>query len=72
MVFEMNDDEFLQAPGCENITGIPAGTWRYWAHIGHGPASFKLGRRRVWRKSAVLAWVAEQEAATQRGGQATA
>ena len=38
-------------------------TWRYWAHIGEGgPPSFKLGKHRVWRKEAVLAWLAEQEA----------
>jgi hypothetical protein len=26
--------------------------------------SFKIGRRRVWKKSTVLAWIADQEAAT--------
>ena len=31
------------------------------------PASFKLGRRRVWRKSHVLAWIAAQQAATGTG-----
>ena len=59
----MDEDEFLRAQDCERITGTPAGTWRYWASTGQGPASFKLGRRRVWRKSAVLAWIAEQESA---------
>lgn len=63
-------DELLQAPGCERITGIPAGTWRYWASTGQGPANFTLGRRRVWRKSVVLAWIAEQEHATSSGGAA--
>lgn len=59
------DDRLLQAPDCEALTGIPASTWRYWAHIGDKtkPASFKLGRRRVWRESAIRAWIAEQEAA---------
>jgi prophage regulatory protein len=47
--------EYLTAPQLEQITGTPASTWRYWAHIGQGPASFKLGRRRVWKKSVVLA-----------------
>ncbi|MFE3002968.1 helix-turn-helix transcriptional regulator [Nocardia sp. NPDC059246] len=60
----MNDDRYLQAKDCEELTGIPASTWRYWAHIGSGPVSFKLGRRRVWRKSVILAWIAEQESAT--------
>lgn len=57
-------DRYLQAKDCEALTGIPASTWRYWAHIGTGPISFKLGRRRVWRQSVIEAWIAEQEAAT--------
>lgn len=61
-------DRYLQAKDCERVTGIPAATWRYWAHIGSGPESFKLGRRRVWRESVIHAWIAEQEAATKRGG----
>ncbi|MFD6353669.1 helix-turn-helix transcriptional regulator [Nocardia sp. NPDC004151] len=63
----IEDDVFLRAKDCEALTGIPEATWRWWAHVGRGPASFKLGaRRRVWRKSVVLAWIAEQEAATLR------
>ena len=54
----------------EQLTGIPASTWRYWASIGSGPASFKMGRRRVWKKTTVLAWIAEQQAATGTGGAA--
>ncbi|MGY1948648.1 helix-turn-helix transcriptional regulator [Nocardia asiatica] len=62
-----NNEEYLRAKDCEALTGIPAATWRWWAHVGRGPASFKLGaRRRVWRKSVVLAWIEEQEAATSR------
>jgi prophage regulatory protein len=56
--------EYLTAPQLEQLTGTPASTWRYWAHIGSGPASFKLGRRRVWKKSVVLAWLESQEAAS--------
>jgi prophage regulatory protein len=52
---------FLTAPLLEKLTGTPASTWRYWAHIGSGPASFKLGRRRVWRLSTVMAWLEAQE-----------
>ncbi|PPI95185.1 helix-turn-helix transcriptional regulator [Nocardia nova] len=64
----MDSKEYMQAKDCEQLTGIPAGTWRYWAHIGAGPASFKLGRRRVWRRSTIEAWIKEQEAASVRGG----
>jgi prophage regulatory protein len=59
--------ELVGALDLEKLTGTKASTWRYWASIGTGPASFKLGRRRVWRKSAVLAWLAEQELATAAG-----
>jgi len=55
--------EYLTATQLEQITGTPASTWRYWAHIGSGPPSFKLGRRRVWRRSIVDAWLKAQEAA---------
>jgi predicted DNA-binding transcriptional regulator AlpA len=61
------DSELVGSTDLEKLTGTKASTWRYWASIGTGPASFKLGRRRVWRKSVALAWLAEQEAATVRG-----
>jgi predicted DNA-binding transcriptional regulator AlpA len=67
-IMKNTPDRFLQAKDCEALTGIPAATWRYWAHIGSGPESFKLGGRRVWRESVIHAWIAEQEARTRRGG----
>jgi prophage regulatory protein len=57
----MENEQFMDAADLEELTGTPKSTWRYWAHIGTGPASFKLGRRRVWRRSTVLAWLADQE-----------
>lgn len=57
-------EEFWQAKQCFENTGIPESTWRYWAQRSEGPKSFRLGRRRVWRKSVVLDWIAQQEAAT--------
>lgn len=54
--------EFLDSKALERLTGTPASTWRYWAARGEGPASFLLGRRRVWRRSVVETWLAEQEA----------
>ncbi len=62
------DRELISAVDLEKLTGTRASTWRYWASIGTGPASFKIGRRRVWKKSLVLAWLAEQESATVTGG----
>jgi prophage regulatory protein len=60
----MPASEYLDSLDLEQLTGTPASTWRYWAHIGTGPASFKLGRRRVWKRSTVLAWLESQEAAS--------
>ncbi len=57
------DTEFISALDLQRLTGTRASTWRYWASIGTGPASFEIGRRRVWKKEAVFAWLAEQEAA---------
>jgi hypothetical protein len=60
--------DYLGSVGLERLTGIPASTWRYWAINDTGPHSFKLGRRRVWRRVDVLAWIAEQDLATGAGG----
>ena len=55
------DCEFFSSTDLEKLTGTKASTWRYWANIGTGPASFKLGKRRVWRKSDVISWLAQQQ-----------
>lgn len=57
----MSEDEFLTAADLERWIGTKAATWRYWAWMGTGPRSFKIGRRRVWRRTVVEAWLAEQE-----------
>ncbi|NQE93795.1 helix-turn-helix transcriptional regulator [Nocardia terpenica] len=44
------------------------GTLRYWRHRGYGPASFARGRKVVYRRCEVEAWIAEQEQLTRRGG----
>lgn len=63
-------DPIIRIKEVSALTGAAEGTHRYWDSIGKGPLSFKLNGRRVWRKSAVLAWIAEQEASTTRGGNA--
>jgi predicted DNA-binding transcriptional regulator AlpA len=60
--------DYLSSTRLQQLTGIPASTWRYWAINGVGPRSFKLGRRRVWRRSDVLAWIEQQDAVTGTGG----
>ncbi len=38
-------------------------TCRYWRHVGKGPASFKVGRRRLYARSDVDAWIAREREA---------
>ncbi len=49
-------------------TRLPVGTLRYFRHCGTGPESFRLGRRVVYRRDAVEAWITAQEAAGRRAG----
>jgi hypothetical protein len=60
-------NEYLDSLDLEELTGTPASTWRYWAHTGSGPTSFKLGRRRVWKRATVLAWLETLEKTDPRG-----
>jgi DNA-binding transcriptional MerR regulator len=32
-------------------------TLRYWRHLGAGPTSFRLGRRVLYRRDDLLAWI---------------
>lgn len=54
-------DPLMTAAQLQAEFGVAESTWRYWHLRGEGPPSFKLGRRRVWRRSAVLAWIAARE-----------
>lgn len=53
--------ELMLTPEVAAITRVPAATLRYFRHAGIGPASFKLGRRVVYRRSAVMAWLDAHE-----------
>jgi predicted DNA-binding transcriptional regulator AlpA len=55
------DDELLTTAEVATITPAPASTVRYWRHVGEGPRSFRLGKRVVYRRADVLAWIAECE-----------
>ena len=63
-------DDLLTTAEVAAIIRAPASTLRYWRHRGIGPESFNLGRRVVYRQSAVDAWIESQQAATARGGAA--
>ncbi len=61
----MNENDGTEAVAA--YTGVNPATLRYWRHTGEGPVSFKLGRRVLYRKVDVDAWLAVQYDATARG-----
>lgn len=60
--------DFMTTEQVSELTGVHAGTLRYWRHANKGPASFKLGTRVMYRRTAVMAWIAVCEMETKRGG----
>jgi len=55
-----NPEDLLTTAEVAAITRTPASTLRYWRHLQSGPHSFRLGRRVVYRRSDVTAWLEEQ------------
>lgn len=51
--------EYLTTHEVADLLRTPAETIRYWRHIGKGPASFKLGRRVLYSREAVEAFIAQ-------------
>lgn len=58
----MRDNLLVTDEVAEEIRRAPA-TLRYWRHIGEGPPSFKIGRRVMYRRDELLAWIEAQAAA---------
>ncbi len=50
------------------LSGLPISTLRHYRHTDTGPESFKIGKKAVWPKDGLLAWMEAQRAATRRGG----
>lgn len=54
------DGELLTVAEVAAMTRLAVGTLRYWRHAGSGgPPSFKLGRRVMYRKTDIEAWLKE-------------
>lgn len=69
----MHDDDLLVTSEVADLTRLPDATLRWFRHVGRGPASFRLGGRRVvYRRSDVLAWIEEQRAEERRRREAVA
>jgi hypothetical protein len=39
---------------------LPYDTLRYYTVVGRGPKSFKVGKRRLYRRADIESWLAEQ------------
>ncbi len=50
-------DRIIHTEDFAELARSTPATVRYWVHTGYAPPSAKLGRRRVWRESDVLAWI---------------
>jgi hypothetical protein len=67
----MAGDELLTtAQVVQQYPFLNKGTLRFWRSTNKGPTSFTVGPRGrvVYRRSELEKWLAEQEAATSRGG----
>jgi predicted DNA-binding transcriptional regulator AlpA len=60
--------DLLTTAQVAKLTGLSPATLRYWRHADEGPASFRLGRKVMYRRVEVARWIAAQEKATTRGG----
>lgn len=56
----MDDDKFLDVPGlAARYPGTTEATVHTWLYKGTAPPSYKIGKRRLFKLSDVLAWEAE-------------
>jgi excisionase family DNA binding protein len=64
----MSDDDLLTTNEVAALTRAPVATVRYWRHTGFGPASFRLGRRVLYRRCDVQRWLEEKRTAERAAG----
>jgi excisionase family DNA binding protein len=49
--------ELLTIAEAAELLRAPVATLRYWRHLGTGPRSFRLGRRVLYRRDDLHAWI---------------
>lgn len=54
--------EYMTTEEVANVVRAPAENVRYWRHVGKGPRSFKVGRRVLYARADVEAWLADARA----------
>jgi excisionase family DNA binding protein len=55
-----HDPELLTIAEAAELLRAPVATLRYWRHLGTGPRSFRLGRRVLYRRDDLCAWIDHQ------------
>ena len=56
--------DYLTTADVARLLRTSAETVRYWRHLGKGPASFKVGRRVLYAREDVEAFIAEARGLT--------
>jgi predicted DNA-binding transcriptional regulator AlpA len=67
-----DDEDLLIIPEVADMARMTVDTFRYVYYQGNGPEGFRLGKRVVFRRGKVRAWIAAREAAGRREPQPTA
>ena len=52
--------DLLTIGEASELLRAPVATLRYWRHLGTGPRSFRLGRRVLYRRDDLRAWIDAQ------------
>jgi excisionase family DNA binding protein len=52
-----HEPELLTIAEAAELLRAPVATLRYWRHLGTGPHSFRLGRRVLYRRADLHAWI---------------
>jgi excisionase family DNA binding protein len=59
--------DLLTITEAAELLRAPVATLRYWRHLGTGPDSFRVGRRILYRRDDVHAWIDAQQNGDQDG-----
>ncbi|KAA0109116.1 AlpA family transcriptional regulator [Mycolicibacterium sp. P9-22] len=60
--------DYLDVHEASALCGLPVSTLRHYRHANTGPESFRIGKKAVWPRHELLAWIEAQRAASLRGG----
>jgi excisionase family DNA binding protein len=60
--------DLLTITEAAELLRAPVATLRYWRHLGTGPASFRLGRRVLYRRGDLDRWVSDRQQAQTSSG----